>query len=116
MEANFTCVVSCEHKVYWRIGDANFRGIQYLPPKLLALLQSSGIVAHVVNYESCEDGIRSMTIGIVASEDLDGTAVQCKARTTRGSSSNHPDAYSKFAVLHIEGEGKLHFIWLSTLN
>ena len=89
-EADFTCVVSCDHDVYWRIGSANFRGIEYLPSGLLRRLQSSGIEARSVKYESCEDADRrTETIRIRASEDLDGVAVQCKARSARGRSSNY---------------------------
>ena len=92
MWANFTCAIKVPGNIKWRIEDFdtnNFNKLQTLEGVTGVRLFSS-----VLNINN----ILTETIGVLATTDMDGTAVQCML-----SHPNNPSkhSYSKFALLNV---------------
>ena len=91
MWANFTCAIKVPGNIKWRIGDFNTDNFN------LAIVEG---VTDVRLFSSVftNNNILTETIGVLATADMDGTAVQCMLYHHPNPSKNK---YSKFALLNV---------------
>ena len=101
--ANFSCGIklsgnthNASGSIEWRIGDFKRRGKEYYSADQLPNLE--GVTAERSFTPDITGRILTETIGILATEEMDGTPVECMF--------NHPtnpnrNSYSKFALLNV---------------
>ena len=98
MWANFTCAIKVLGHIKWRIGDLITRegNIFNFADDLPALegVTSERLFPSVLT----NNNILTETIGVLATADMDGTAVQCMLQHPANPSK---DKYSKFALLNV---------------
>ena len=90
--ANFTCAIKTPGNIMWRIEDFdnnNFNKLQTLEGVTGVRLFSSDLNIN---------NILTETIGVLATTDMDGTAVQCMLYHPTNPSKH---SYSKFALLNV---------------
>ena len=87
--ANFTCAIKIHGNIKWRIGDFNTDNFNFA--NNLPSLEGVRLFSSVLN----NNNILTETIGVLATADMDGTAVQCMLYNP----SKH--SYSKFALLNV---------------
>ena len=92
--ANFTCAIKIPGNIKWRIGDFNTDNFNFAN-KLQTLEGVTGVrLFSSVN----NNNILTETIGVLATTDMDGTAVQCMSSHPTNPSKH---SYSKFALLNV---------------
>ena len=96
--ANFTCAIKIPGNIKWRIGDfITTKGdIFNFANNLPSLEGVTGVrlFSSVLN----NNNILTETIGVLATADMDGTAVQCMLYHPTNHSKH---SYSKFALLNV---------------
>ena len=97
--ANFTCAIKLPGHIEWRIGDFTDDGYKYNTAERLSHVQ--GVTAERSFPPTRTGRILTETIGILASEELDGTPVECMFVHTHIPSRN---SYSKFALLNVQSQ------------
>ena len=102
--ANFSCGIkfsdNAPGSIKWRIGDFRHDGKEYYSADRLPALE--GVTAERSFTPDITGHILTETIGILATEEMDGTPVECMF--------NHPaistrNSYSKFALLNVHNHG-----------
>ena len=97
MWANFTCVIKTPGNIMWRIGDfITKEGVIFNSLDNLSSLE--GVTAERFPSDSTKNSIVIETIGVLATADMDGTAVQCMLYHPTNPSKH---SYSKFALLNV---------------
>ena len=93
--ANFSCGIKLPGSIQWRIGDFT-RGGGYLYNTAEKLPQVEGVTAEKSFPEDITGKVKTETIGVLATAEMDGVPVECMylhpSRATRNS-------YSKFALI-----------------
>ena len=97
--ANFTCGIKLPGHIKWRIGDFSDDGYAYNTAERLSHMQ--GVTAERSFPPTRTGRILTETIGILATEELDGTPVECMFVHTHIPSRN---SYSKFALLNVQSQ------------
>ena len=95
--ANFSCGIKRLGSIQWRIGDYTRDGYKYNSAQKLPQLE--GGTAEESFPSNPTGDILTETIGILATEDLDGTPIECMFVHKRNPSKN---SYSKFALLNVQ--------------
>ena len=92
MWANFTCAIKVPGNIKWRIGDFNTDNFN--------LVMNIETVTGVRLFSSVfTNNILTETIGVLATADMDGTAVQCMLYYHLANPSKNK--YSRFALLNV---------------
>ena len=95
--ANFSCGVKGPGFITWKIGDFVHDGNDYNTADKLP--QVEGVTAER-SFVDITGKIKTETIGILATEELDGTPVEC---LYNDSGNNFKlNSYSKFALLNVQ--------------
>ena len=94
--ANFTCGIKLPGHIEWRIGNFSDDGNEYNTAERLPDVQ--GVTAERSFPPTRTGRILTETIGILASEELDGTPVECMFVSHIPSRNS----YSKIAVLNVQ--------------
>ena len=97
--ANFTCAIKIPGNIKWRIGDfITKEGYIFNSPVNLPSLEGVTGVKLFSSVLNNNIMIVTETIGVLATTDMDGTAVQCMLYHNN---SNKQQSYSKFALLNV---------------
>ena len=97
MWANFTCGIKLPGHIEWRIGDFTDDGYEYNTGERLPYVQ--GVTAERSFPPTRTGRILYETIRILASEELDGTPVECMFVHTHTPFRNR---HSKIAILNVQ--------------
>ena len=96
MWANFTCAIKVPGNIMWRIGDFNTdKGVLFNSPVNLPSLE--GVTGVRLFSSVNNNNILTETIGVLATTDMDGTAVQCMLYHN----NSNKQSYSIFALLNV---------------
>ena len=100
--ANFSCAINCSDvSLKWRVVSPVMEVVNddfFLARKLVRVWRRKGITMQFVT-EGDSGDFESVTIQILATEQMNGTVVQCGAESFK---ENVSSLYSKFAVLEVE--------------
>ena len=97
--ANFTCSIKLPGNIKWRIGDLTNNGIKYNSEDKLPLVE--GVTAkEILTISKAPVRQIRQTISILATEEMDGTPVQCMFDHPSNDSSRN--SYSMFALLNVQ--------------
>ena len=95
--ANFSCGIKLPGSIKWRIGDFTNNGYKHNDGDQLPELE--GVTAERSFPPDITGHVLTETIGILATESVDGTAVECMFVHPNRSNRN---SYSKFALLNVQ--------------
>ena len=100
--ANFSCGFKLPGSIQWRIGDFT-RGGGYLYNTAEKLPQVEGVTAEKSFPEDITGKVKTETIGVLATAEMDGVPVQCMYK----SPDDDPvkDSFSEYAVIHVNSFG-----------
>ena len=99
--ANFSCGFKLPGIIQWRIGDFT-RGGGYLYNAAEKLPQVEGVTAERSFPQDITGNVRTETISVLATAEMDGVPVQCMylSHTDPGKNS-----FSKYAIIHVDSCG-----------
>ena len=96
--AEFSCGIKLPGSIKWRIGDFTYNGTEYNDGDKLPLVE--GVTAKRNSTSNKESRKQTETINILATENMDGTPVQCMfVNPSNDSSTNR---FSMFALLNVQ--------------
>ena len=107
--ASFECRISCTHVFYWFVGSGRYRRLTDVDVN--GFMQRNGIIVDISNSNECTDnGDYTQQLRILATLEVNGTAVQCAAVPRRPTPNGV--FFSSYAVLMVEPIGE-HQLLLS---
>ena len=100
--ANFSCGIKLSGTIWWRIGDFT-RGDGYLYNAAEKLPQVEGVTAGRSFPENITGDVKTETIGVLATAEMDGVPVQCMYKSLDDDPVKN--SFSEYAIIHVNSFG-----------
>ena len=100
--ANFSCGIKLPGNIRWRIGDFT-RGDGYLYSTAENLPQVEGVTAERSFPEDITGKVKTETIGVLATAEMDGVPVQCMYLYIDDDPVKN--SFSEYAIIHVNSCG-----------
>ena len=100
--ANFSCGIKLPGNIWWRIGDFT-RGDGSLYSAAEKLPQVEGVTAERSFPEDITGKVKTETIGVLATAEMDGVPVQCMYKSLDDDPVKN--SFSEYAIIHVNSFG-----------